>query len=231
MSDSVISYPELCSREGTTHQQTMIFGLGRNHSVIFLSLLANENYRDRLKYSKTTLVCEGHDAMKRGSCLNPWMVDQPLNHPSGVPTQNGKFHAAAQAARFGQRLPERVRIYERLSSRIWSYSGVFHLVDSWTERDKFRSVYKFKLIAVEGDDNLEERVQLNARRRCLIPRDVKLEVWQRDGGKCSICGATDDLHFAHSRPFAKYGTAAKADCVQLRCARQDHVRTPSSTPS
>jgi len=220
----------LCRRERTAHQQGMNFGLSCNHSVIFLSLLASENYRERLKYSKTTLVCGGHDATKRASCLNPWMVDQPLKHPSGVPTQNGKFHAAAQAAKLGQRLPERVRIYERLFSCIWSYGGVFHLVDSWAERDKFRTVYKFKLIAVEGDDNLGERVQLNAPLRRLIPKDVKLEVWQRAGGKCSICGATDDLHFAHNRPSVKDETSAKADDVQLLCAKHDHTRTPSCAP-
>ena len=80
---------------------------------------------------------------------------------------------------------------------IWSYNGVFHLVDSWIEPDDFRTVCKFKLIAVEGEDDFEQPVQLDAQRRRIIPTHVKLEVWKRDGGKCSLCSATDELHFDH----------------------------------
>ena len=76
-----------------------------------------------------------------------------MKFPSGGPTQNGKFHAAAQAAKVGNRPPERVRVYEKIRPGIWSYNGVFHLIDSWTERDEFRTVFKFKLVAVEGDED------------------------------------------------------------------------------
>jgi hypothetical protein len=54
----------------------------------------------------------------------------------------------------GMRLPERVRVYEKLRTGIWSYNGIFHLVDSWQERDEHRCVFKFKLVAVEGDEDL-----------------------------------------------------------------------------
>ena len=36
-----------------------------------------------------------------------------------------------------------------------------------------------------------------------IPDDVKREVWDRDGGRCTRCGATDYLEFDHIIPHAR----------------------------
>jgi 5-methylcytosine-specific restriction endonuclease McrA len=49
---------------------------------------------------------------------------------------------------------------------------------------------------------------------------VKLEVWKRDGGKCVMCGASDELHFDHDVPFSRGGTSMTAANVQLLCAAQ-----------
>ena len=40
---------------------------------------------------------------------------------------------------------------------------------------------------------------------------MKLAVWKHDGGKCVICGATDELHFDHIIPFSKGGTSLRAE--------------------
>jgi hypothetical protein len=114
-----------------------------------------------------------------------------------------------------------VRVYEKLRTSIWSYNGIFDLVDSWQERDEHRSVFKFKLVAVEGDDDLSIPPSSHPTRRRLIPTPVKLEVWKRDGGKCVVCGATDELHFDHDLPFAKGGTSFIAENVQLLSARHN----------
>jgi hypothetical protein len=155
------------------------------------------------------------------SCPNPKVVDQPGSLPSGRLTQNGRFHEAAQKFKDGKRSPERVRVYEKIRSGIWSYNGVFHLVDAWQEKDKHRVVYKFKLIAVEGDEDFAQPVHMDAERRRLIPTSVKLEVWRRDRGKCQLCEATDELHFDHILPFSKGGTSLTAENVQLLCARHN----------
>jgi 5-methylcytosine-specific restriction endonuclease McrA len=117
--------------------------------------------------------------------------------------------------------PERVRVYEKIRAGIWSYNGVFHLVDSWREKDEFRNVFKFRLIAVEGDEDFAVRPQGNIRRRRVIPSSVKLAVWKRDGGKCTMCGATDELHFDHDLPWSKGGTSITEENVQLLCARHN----------
>jgi len=207
----------------------MNFGLGGNHSVILMSLRENAPYRDQLQENGTVLVYEGHDHPKNAECPHPKLVNQPGQLPSGKLTQNGKFHRAAQEFREGRRPPERVRVYEKIKKGIWSYNGIFHLVDSWEERDEHRSVYKFRLVAVQGDEDLAQPVHLDAERRRVISTAVKIEVWKRDGGKCRICDATDELHFDHIVPFSRGGTSLTAENVQLLCARhnlqkRDHIQ-------
>jgi len=154
VADNIISYLEMCRREGTSLQAGMNFGLGGNHSVILMSVRPNAPYRDRLEDGGTTLIYEGHDEPKGSRTPNPKLVDQPELYPSGGPTQNGRFHRAAQQAKAATRSPEKVRVYEKIRTGIWSYNGIFHLVDSWQEQDEHRIVFKFKLEAVEGEEDL-----------------------------------------------------------------------------
>jgi len=211
----------MCRREGTSLQAGMNFGLGGNHSVILMSLRRNAPYSDRLEDGGTTLIYEGHDQPKGVSCPNPKVVDQLDRYPSGSLTQNGKFSAAAAAFKGKEHGPERVRVYEKILTGIWSYNGVFHLVDSWRERDALRTVFKFRLIAVEGDEDFEVPPQPSIQRRRVIPTAVKLAVWKRDEGKCTRCGATDELHFDHDLPWSKGGASITAENVQLLCARHN----------
>jgi hypothetical protein len=208
-------------------QQGMNFNCGRNHSVILMSVRPGAPYNDRLEDGGTTLIYEGHN-QRRGTVPDPTLVDQVAMTRSGRPTENGKFQDAAQAAKAGRRPPERVRVYENIRRGIWSDNGVFHLIDSWTEFDGKRRVFKFKLVAVQGDDYSRTPALVPERRR-IIPTDVKLAVYQRDGGQCVQCGATDELHFDHDLPYAKGGTSITAANVQLLCARhnlqkRDHIR-------
>jgi hypothetical protein len=211
----------MCQREGTSLQAGMNFSLGGNHSVILMSLRANAPYRDRLEDAGTTLIYEGHDQPRSARYPSPKVIDQPGHYPSGTLTQNGKFFAAAQEYKTAARTPERVRVYEKIRPGIWSYNGVFHLVDSWLEEDDYRKVFKFKLIAVEGDEDFDVPPQREIPRRRVIPSRVKLLVWKRDAGKCTKCGAADELHFDHDLPWSKGGTSITAENVQLLCARHN----------
>src|SRR4051794_19422446 len=110
MADNVIPYIEMCRRENTSLQQGMNFGLGHNHSVILMSLRPNAPYRDRLEDGGTALIYEGHDEPRSLHGPNPKTLDQPERYASGSLTQNGKFHEAAQQAKFERRHAERVRV-------------------------------------------------------------------------------------------------------------------------
>jgi len=221
MANEIIPYIEMCRREGVSLQRGMNFGLGGNHSVILMSLRPNAPYEDELQDGGTVLIYEGHDEPRGPSIPDPKHMDQQEKTSSGRLTQNGLFYWAAQDTKQGKRPPERVRVYEKIRQGIWSYNGVFHLVDSWRQKANGRLVFKFKLIAVEGEENFYMPVQTDAVRRRVIPAHVKLEVWQRDGGKCVICGASDELHFDHIVPYSKGGTSVLADNIQLLCARHN----------
>jgi len=112
-------------------------------------------------------------------------------------------------------------VYEKLRQSIWSYNGVFHLVDSWQEDDGERKVFKFKLVAVEGEEDFGRPLTSHPTRRKVIPTSVKLAVWRRDGGKCVVCGSADELHFDHDLPYSKGGTSITEENVQLMCARHN----------
>lgn len=221
MSGNIISYIEMCQREGTSLQRGMNFGLGGTHSVVLMSVRSGAPYQDRLEEDGTVLIYEGHDQPRSKDCPDPKKVDQPHQYSSGSLTQNGLFHRAVEEYRQSERPPERVRVYEKIKQGIWAYNGVFHLTDSWQESDEIRKVYKFRLEAVYGEDDFQQPVNLRAERRRIIPTHVKLEVWQRDGGKCAICGADDELHFNHIVPFSKGGTSLSADNIQLLCVRHN----------
>jgi HNH endonuclease len=220
MAKVLVSYLDMCRREGAGLRRGMHFGLGGTYSVLLMSVQPRAPYQDRIAADGTTLIYEGHDELKSIAVPHPKAVDQPLRTAYGTPTQNAKFHQAAQAYKLGQQSPERVRIYEKCRPGLWLYRGLFHLVDSWQESDGKRQVCKFKLVVVDGQDD-EQPPMLPPRLRRSIPRAIKIAVWQRDGGKCVVCGGTKKLQFDHIVPISKGGTSNTVDNIQLLCARHN----------
>jgi len=221
MPNEIIPYLEMCQREGVSLQRGMNFELSHNHSVILMSIRTNAPYADRFEDDGTILVYEGHNMSRSIHNPNPRTIDQPERTPGGKLTQNGLFHKAAQACKAGQRTPERVRVYEKIKQGIWSYNGVFHLIDSWLEATEGRKVFKFKLVAVEGEEDFSVPIPSHPKSRRIIPTWVKLEVWKRDGGKCTKCGSDQDLHFDHIIPWSKGGSSSTPDNIQLLCGKHN----------
>jgi len=215
----VISYIEMCQEEGASLQRGMNFRLRQGMSVILMSVRKGAPYADRIEEEGKVLIYEGHDAPKRqGSRRNPKSIDQPIHTPSGKLTQNGLFFSAALRAKRSESAPERVRVYEKIRNGVWAFNGLFMLVDAWQENVDGRKVFKFKLLL-----SLEERPQLGRKdfpiaHNRMIPSDVKLEVWKRDGGRCVRCGVRENLHFDHVIPYSQGGSSLLASNIQLLCA-------------
>ena len=153
MRGNIISYMEMCQKEGTSLQRGMNFRLRGGHSVILMSVRDNSPYKDQITDDGAVLIYEGHDVPKSKDIADPKQVDKPEYRSSGSLTENGKFHKAAQDYKRGLKGPDIVRVYEKIKSGIWSDNGYFHLVDSWIESDGKRNVFKFKLVAIDGIDD------------------------------------------------------------------------------
>lgn len=63
---------------------------------------------------------------------------------------------------------------------------------------------------------MREQLETRARRQP-IPQEVKVAVWQRDGGRCVECGGQAELEYDHVIPLAMGGSDTERN-LQLLCA-------------
>jgi hypothetical protein len=218
--NEIISYLEMCQREGASLQKGMNFLSGRQHSVVLMSVRQGAPYADRVEDQGRTLIYEGHNPPKNTVEGDPRDFDQPEYTPARSLTENGQFLRSAREAKKGSKPPRLVRVYEKLKKGIWSYNGEFLLTDAWPEKDKARQVYKFKL-ETQNDARSEVVHDAEFDHNRIIPTDVKLVVFKRDNGKCVKCGAADGLHFDHILAYSRGGSSVTPENIQLLCARHN----------
>lgn len=123
MRGNVISYIEMCQREGTSLQRGMNFRLKGRHSVILMSIRPGAPYQDKIQEGGSVLIYEGHDVPKRKGVSDPKQFDQPEYQPNGSLTENGKFHRAAQLFKKVEKGPDIVQVYEKIKAGIWTDNG------------------------------------------------------------------------------------------------------------
>jgi hypothetical protein len=198
----------------------MNFRLRNVGSVILMSVRRGAPYADVIESDGKVLIYEGHDVSRTQDGPNPKDVDQPERNSGGSLTQNGLFAEAAAKYKQGEGLPDQIRVYEKIRPGIWVYNGIFNLTNCWKETSGNRKVFKFRL-EFGGSDHAGQRSPFEQTDDRLVPSAVKLEVWQRDRGRCVSCGATSNLHFDHIIPYSKGGWSKDSANVQILCGRHN----------
>jgi 5-methylcytosine-specific restriction endonuclease McrA len=126
--------------------------------------------------------------------------------------------AYARAARAQQREP--VPLLEAAGRRWWWYRDRFYWEDEgYGPRDVVALVAereRRRQRRLERAHAALRREHGSAGRREPLPRDVRLAVWRRDGGRCRECGNGFDLQFDHLIPLA-LGGASSVENLQLLC--------------
>lgn len=217
----IVSHNEMCAREKRMLQHGMNFRSGFNESVILMSRRKGAPYQDEIRDEGKTLIYEGHDVPRTRGILDPKGLNQPRVTKTGRLTPNGKFEQAALQFKNALREPELVRVYEKIKNGIWTYNGVFRLVDAYELQSGPRTVFKFRLELADDVMPIAQGKAPDLHHERLIPSAIKLEVYQRDRGQCVLCGSKDNLHFDHDFPFSKGGTSISAKNIRLLCMRHN----------
>ena len=214
MINPVITYKELCIIENIRSvQKGMNFRLNSRYSVILMSQRTNAPYNDNVKEGET-VIYEGHNIPAQTKGIQPETIDQPYYTKKGKLTENGKFALAVHLYKNGKRDKEHVKIYEKLYSGLWAYRGLYLLDDYEYWYNGKRNIFRFTLVPYTGKKVIEAG---NANTR-YIPSPVKKAVWQRDKGKCVICGSGENLQFDHDLPYSRGGSSISADNIRILCA-------------
>lgn len=213
--DSIVEWYDIARKEHVS-QKGMNYGINPNYSIILMSRRDNAPYNDRIYPDGVTIEYEGHDVPNDSSKEH----DQEPYTASGSLTENGKFIQAVEKYK-KTGVSEKVKVYEKIIPNRWSLKGMFDLVDYKTVSDGKRNVFRFILKLNESDpENIGATTDVRELPHTrLIPSSVKQEVYIRDGGKCVLCGSTENLHFDHDLPFSKGGTSLSADNIRILCQK------------
>jgi len=222
MRDDILSYREMCDAEEVqTLQRGMNYRLWSTYSVVLMSQRGNAPYTDRVHEDGVTIEYEGHDVpRKAGLSTAPKAVDQSERNELGKLTQNGLFKKAADDFKAGKRSAEKVKIYEKLYSGVWSLKGFFDLIDYKIAHDGNRNTYRFIMQLSEDPAYKSVKTEQILHTR-VIPSEVKKAVYKRDKGQCQICGSKKNLHFDHDLPYSKGGSSITAANVRLLCQKHN----------
>lgn len=215
----IISYHQLTTQEGGLQvQKGMNFRVKGNYSIVLMSTAKNAPYEDEV-FDDGVIEYEGHDAPK-STQYDKKLVDQPSHTTTGKLTENGKFLKAVDDYKTYKRSAAKIQVYRKIKPGVWVDMGFYELIDGYQRHNGARSVFKFLLKPIyDYDPSTEDYIDIVHDRQ--IPGDIQREVYERDNGKCTQCGSSENLHFDHIIPFSKGGSSKVASNIQLLCAKHN----------
>lgn len=115
------------------------------------------------------------------------------------------------------------RLAGKMEGTFWWYCNRFWISIGYSEEEAELLLWEKgrreqrKLERLAKAKSTADRVAEEPRRE-MIPEEVRLLVWERDGGRCVRCGSTEELEFDHIIPVSKGGSNTEKN-VQLLCAK------------
>lgn len=107
-------------------------------------------------------------------------------------------------------------------SAVWNWNADVFLCDPDLDADDVAALAgerenkkRLRLQKAHALKAMSEQLDTKAKRQP-IPQDVKVLVWQRDGGRCVECGSNQNLEYDHIIPLAMGGSNTDRN-IQLLC--------------
>lgn len=126
-------------------------------------------------------------------------------------------------AQFTGAAAKRVCVDRGETLQVWLFAGkVYETKDHDLTAEDVRALinasHDRRRLELQKAHALEAMVSdlTSASKRKPIPREVRVSVWQRDRGRCSECGANENLEFDHVIPLAMRGSNTARN-LQLLC--------------
>lgn len=138
-----------------------------------------------------------HDMQLHFTCAGGGVVDLPIIAPEWEPAYPGE-----------ERPPREVEHRERMRWIVEEAKASEAL-----RREDDEVAWAQRLLAGERSAKTEQRGASDR-----PARDLRRQVWERDGGRCVECGSTFDLQYDHVIPFA-LGGATTFENLQILCSR------------
>ena len=102
-----------------------------------------------------------------------------------------------------------------------AYEGITKLISEITSQEFYEAglveIPEISLIAIPNN-------KIDKANRHSIPKNIKQEVWQRDGGKCIECGNNENLEYDHIIPISKGGANTTRN-IQLLCENCNRTKS------
>lgn len=107
--------------------------------------------------------------------------------------------------------------------------------DEFSEYNKFEALLaiqrgaKLEELDVAPDNSaikLSKNLEKESKRSRTISQEVKDKVWNRDGGKCVICGSNELIEFDHIIPFSRGGANTYRN-IQILCQSCNRSKSDS----
>jgi 5-methylcytosine-specific restriction endonuclease McrA len=128
---------------------------------------------------------------------------------------------AKQAAMQSRQAYEPQQLVAWSGKTYWLFDGRIYADDNDLSSDDVRVLIKDRQLRQERQ---LQRARANVAsdetgvpRRQPIPREIKLAVFERDGGQCVECGSSFEIQYDHIIPVAM-GGASTAENLQILCA-------------